>query len=98
MWTRADGAQWCRATGWKGTYERVLEDGLWSAYFYPEGDQARGEELIAPQPSDGLGYQVCVDHNKIGLDVTAVAPDGQRKRDRAAMCPDCFMVHAGECP
>jgi len=69
-----------------------------AAYFYPEGDQARREALLPPQPSDGLAYQVCVDHNKIGLDGTAVAPTGRRKRDRAAMCPDCFMVHAGECP
>jgi hypothetical protein len=69
-WTRADGARWCEATGRKGIYELVVKDGLHAAYFCPRGNRAQCVVLLAPQSSSiGKSYQVCVDHNKDGLDL-----------------------------
>jgi hypothetical protein len=68
-WARADGGQWCEATGRKGIYELVIKGGLRAAYFYPRGNRAQCVVLLAPQSSIGTPYQVCVDHNKAGLDL-----------------------------
>jgi hypothetical protein len=65
---RADGAQYSVATGRRGTYEWVVNDGLHAAYYYPGGVQTRTPVvLVQPQSSWKRAYQACVEHNKAGL-------------------------------
>jgi hypothetical protein len=56
MLHRADGARYKSGTGSTGTYEWVVKDGLWAAYFYPGGVQMQTPVvLLAPQRAGSQG-------------------------------------------
>jgi hypothetical protein len=101
MLQRADGARYKTGTGHRGTYEWVVKDGLWAAYYYPGGVQTHRTrvELMPPQVSGGKAYDACVEHNKKLLGITGgeSGPVTMGRKSTTAVCPECHEAHKGEC-
>lgn len=94
---RADGAEYVTGSGLGGTFERVLKDGLWAAYYYPGGVQTDRTRvvLISPQVSDGKAYSACVEHNKELQGITGGESGSvtTRRQFTTAVCPECHTTH-----